>query len=62
MYLLIEISHNIDIQSHEYNIAVGKLEIEILRNYFQKNLGVLRGDFLGFGCPNDALMPSWLRL
>ena len=27
------------------------LEIDILRNDSQKYLGVLRGDFLGFGCP-----------
>ena len=30
------------------------LEIDILRNYCQKNLGVLRGDFRGTGCPKDA--------
>ena len=28
----------------------------ILRNYSQKSVGVPRGDFLGFGCPNDALL------
>ena len=26
------------------------VEIDILRNSFQKDLGVLRGAFLGFGC------------
>ena len=36
-----------------------KLEIEIFRNSTQKYLGVLRGSFLGFGCPKrypDALL------
>ena len=36
-----------------------KLEIEILRNYTQNILGVLRGSFQGFGCPKrhpDALL------
>ena len=28
-----------------------KLEIEIFRNSILKYLGVLRGSFLGFGCP-----------
>ena len=28
-----------------------KLEIEFFRNSTLKNLGVLRGSFLGFGCP-----------
>ena len=35
------------------------LEIDILRNDSQKYLCVLRGDFLGFGCPKrhpDALL------
>ena len=35
------------------------LEIEILRNSSPKKLGVLRGAFLGFGCPKrhpDALL------
>ena len=30
------------------------LEIDILRNRSQIKKGVLRGHFLGFGCPNDA--------
>ena len=30
------------------------LAIDILRSYFTKNLGVLRGDLLMFGCPRDA--------
>ena len=30
------------------------LEIDILRNSSQKILGVLKGDFWGFACPNDA--------
>ena len=36
-----------------------ELEIEIFRNSTQKNLGVLRGSFQGFGCPKkhpDALL------
>ena len=35
------------------------LEIDILRNSSQKFMGVLRGAFLVFGCPNrhpDALL------
>ena len=35
------------------------LEIDVLRNSSQKVLGVLRGAFLGFGCPKrhpDALL------
>ena len=35
------------------------LEIDILRNSSPKNLGVLRGVHLGFGCPKrhpDALL------
>ena len=35
------------------------LEFDILRNSTQSFLGVLRGAFLGFGCPNrhpDALL------
>ena len=36
------------------------LEIDISRNYFPKDLGDLKRDFWGFGCPKDA--PSWLRL
>ena len=37
-------------------------ENDILRNYSQKSLGVIRGDFWGFGCPTDAQTPTWLRL
>ena len=35
------------------------LEIDIFRNSLQKNVGVLRGAFQGFGCPKrhpDALL------
>ena len=32
------------------------LEIDILRNSSQNNLGVLRGAFYGFGSPKDALL------
>ena len=46
----IKISHNILIQCHgngmEMNKFNYKLEIDILRNSSQKNLGVLRGAFL----------------
>ena len=34
------------------------LGIDILRNWAQKILGVLKGDFLGFGYSNDAQMPA----
>ena len=36
------------------------LDIDILRNSSQKNLDILRGEFLGFGCPNDTdiLLPK----
>ena len=49
-----------------YN-AMGKtikwmLEIDILRNFSQRILGVLKGDFYGVGCPNSAQTPCWLRL
>ena len=30
------------------------LEIDISRNYSQKDLGVLGGDYWVFGCPNDT--------
>ena len=36
------------------------LEIDILRNSSQKNLGVLRGAFSGFGCPKRH--PDGLRI
>ena len=38
------------------------VDIDISRNSSQNILGVLKGDFWGFGCPNDAQMPCWLRL
>ena len=38
------------------------LEIDILRNSSQNILGVLKGDFWGFECPNDTQMPFWRRL
>ena len=34
------------------------LETNILRNSLQKDLAVLRGAFLGFGCPKDAHTPA----
>ena len=34
----------------------------ILRNSSYKNVGVLRGDFWGFGCPNDALLAKTMSL
>ena len=40
------------------------LEINILRNSTQKNLGVLRGAFYGFGCPKrhpDALLAKTMH-
>ena len=36
------------------------LEINILRNYFAKNLVVLRGELLGFGYPKDSQTKSIL--
>ena len=49
MYLLIEIRHNILIKCLGNCIELEKsnfmLEIDILRNYSQKHLGFLRGDF-----------------
>ena len=38
------------------------LEIDILRNSSQKNVGVLMGVFKGFGCSKDSQTPCWLRL
>ena len=56
MYKFIKIRHDIIKQCHgnykemkEFNY---KLRIEIFRNSTLKNLGVLRGSFKGFGCPN----------
>ena len=47
--------YNILIQYHgnymEMKIFNYMLEIDILRNFSQNFLGVLRGAFLGFGCP-----------
>ena len=37
------------------------LAIDILRNYFPRDLSVLMGDFLWFGCPKDTQTPCWLR-
>ena len=31
-------------------------DIDTKKNSSHKNLGVLKGDFCGFGCPNDALL------
>ena len=60
MFSLLEIRHHILFQCHGIYIGVKKfnykLENNILRNYSQKDLGVLRGDFRGFGCPNDSLL------
>ena len=63
MYKFIKIRHDIIKQCHENNKKMEKisykLEIEIFRNSTQKNLGVLRGAFSGFGCPKrhpDALL------
>ena len=65
MYKFIQIRHDILIQCHGNNM----LEIDILRNSPQNNLGVLRGAFKGFVCPKrhpDALlaktMCEWLSL
>ena len=38
------------------------LIINIFRNSSQNDLDVLKGDFWGFGCPNDTHMPCSLRL
>ena len=55
MYKFIKIIHDIIKQCHgnykEMKNFNYKLEIEIFRNSTQKNLGVLRGSFYGFGCP-----------
>ena len=40
------------------------LEFKILRNSSQKTLGLLRGAFLGFGCPKrhpDALLAKTMH-
>ena len=63
MYKFIKIRHDIIKQCHRNNKEMKrfnyKLEIEVFRNSTQKNLGVLRGSFLGVGCPKrhpDALL------
>ena len=63
MNKFIESRHDILIQCNENNMEMKKinymLEIDILRNSSQKNLGVLRGAFSGFGCAKrhpDALL------
>ena len=63
MYTYIKIRHHIIKQYHgnykEMKKFNYKLEIGIFRNSSQKYLGVLRGSFLGFGCPKrhpDALL------
>ena len=32
------------------------------KKLMKKELGVLKGDFWGIGCPNDTLTPCWLKL
>ena len=41
-----------------------KSKICLLLTFWKRilNLGVLRGGFWGFGCPNDSQTPSWLTL
>ena len=63
MYKFIKIRHDIIKQCHgnykEMKTFNYKLKIEILRNSTQKDFGVLRGSFQGFGCPKrhpDALL------
>ena len=63
MYKFIKIRLDIITQCHgnykEMKKINYKLEIEIFRNSTQKNLGVLRGSFQGFGCLKrhpDALL------
>ena len=54
MYIFIKIRHDNLIQGHGSYMMMKKfnymLEIDILRNSSQKNVGVLRGAFEGFGC------------
>ena len=56
--IVIEIRHNILIQCHGNFIEVNKfnymLEIDILRNFSQKDFGCNEVDSSGFGRPNDA--------
>ena len=63
MYKTIKIRHDIIKQCHgnykEMKKFNYRLEIEVFRNSKLKYLGVLRGSFLGFGCPKrhpDALL------
>ena len=62
MYLPIEIGHYVHKQCNGEYIEMKKLETDILRNFSHKDLGVLKGDFSGFGCLKDAQPPCWLRL
>ena len=58
MYLLIvEVRYNISIYCHGNCIEVNKFNYMLETDILRKLLGVLRGDFLGFGCLNDAKMP-----
>ena len=54
--LTFSLRHNIHIQNHGNYIKVKKLkymlEIDILRNFLNKNWGVWRGVFWGHRCPN----------
>ena len=54
MHLLIEIRHSILRQYHENYIGMRKIQFYILKNCSKRYVGVLRDDFWGFGCPNDA--------
>ena len=62
-YKFIKIRHDIHFQCHGNYMEMKKvnymLEIDILRNSSQKDVGVLRDAFEGFGCPKrypDALL------
>ena len=61
MYFLNEVKHNVHIQCHgnyiELKMFNYMLEIDILRNSSQMFGGVLKGDFGGYGHPNDAQTP-----
>ena len=61
MYFLIKIRHDIIITQFMGTIMKWEklnymLEIDILRNYFPKDLVVMRGGSWGIGCPKDALL------
>ena len=69
MYKFIKIRHDINKLCHvnykEMKKFNYKLESEILRNSTQKDLGVLRGSFQGFGCPKrhlDTLLAKTMSL